>query len=94
MVLPSKSEGWPKVLAEGMFWGCIPIATPVSCVPWMLGEGERGIILSLNPVMDLNVIKELIADPSVLARMAEAGHDWSTDYTIETFQEKIQALIW
>jgi glycosyltransferase involved in cell wall biosynthesis len=35
--LLSKSEGWPKAVAEAMFWGCIPVATKVSCVPWMLG---------------------------------------------------------
>ena len=46
VILPSRSEGWPKALAEGMFFGCIPIATPVSCVPWMLDYGNRGILLS------------------------------------------------
>lgn len=45
LVLPSKSEGWPKVVAEAMFFGCIPIATAVSCVPWMLGGGSRGILI-------------------------------------------------
>ena len=28
-----------------MFFGCIPIATAVSCVPWMLGFGSRGILI-------------------------------------------------
>jgi hypothetical protein len=37
-----KSEGWPKAIAEGMFWGCIPVGTAVSCVPFMLDEGKRG----------------------------------------------------
>ncbi|SDL40810.1 Glycosyltransferase involved in cell wall bisynthesis [Salinimicrobium catena] len=46
VILPSRSEGWPKAIAEGMFYGCIPIATPVSCVPWMLDYGSRGILLS------------------------------------------------
>ncbi|MFD0977959.1 glycosyltransferase family 4 protein [Salinimicrobium gaetbulicola] len=46
VILPSRSEGWPKALAEGMFFGCIPIATPVSCVPWMLGEGSRGVLIT------------------------------------------------
>jgi glycosyltransferase involved in cell wall biosynthesis len=35
--LLSKSEGWPKAVAEAMFLGCIPVASKVSCVPWMLG---------------------------------------------------------
>ena len=46
VILPSKSEGWPKAIAEAMFFGCIPIATPVSCVPWMLGFGSRGVLLN------------------------------------------------
>lgn len=49
-ILPSKSEGWPKALAEGMFFGCISIGTKISCVPWMLGEGYRGILLSVPPL--------------------------------------------
>ncbi len=45
VILPSDSEGWPKVIAEGMFWGCVPIATAISCVPYMLDYGNRGILL-------------------------------------------------
>jgi glycosyltransferase involved in cell wall biosynthesis len=45
VVLLSKSEGWPKAIAEGMWYGCIPIATAVSCVPWMLNYGSRGILI-------------------------------------------------
>ncbi len=38
--LISQSEGWPKVVAEAMWHGCIPVATPVSCVPWMLNNQQ------------------------------------------------------
>jgi glycosyltransferase involved in cell wall biosynthesis len=46
VILLSRSEGWPKAIAEAMFFGCIPIATPVSCVPWMLGGDSRGILIT------------------------------------------------
>lgn len=46
LILASKSEGWPKAVAEAMWFGCIPIATAVSCVSWMLGGGSRGILIS------------------------------------------------
>ena len=42
LIFISKSEGWPKVVAESMFWGCLPVTTDVSCVPWMLDKGNRG----------------------------------------------------
>ena len=45
LILASKSEGWPKAVAEAMFFGCIPIVTPLSCVPWMLKYGSRGILI-------------------------------------------------
>ncbi len=32
IVLPSKSEGFPKVIAEAMNYGCIPIVSDVSCI--------------------------------------------------------------
>ncbi len=36
LILASQSEGWPKAVAEAMFFGCVPVVTSVSCVPWML----------------------------------------------------------
>jgi hypothetical protein len=31
-LLPSRTEGWPKVLSEGMAWGAAPVASDVGCV--------------------------------------------------------------
>ncbi len=44
LLLPSKSEGWPKAVAEAMFFGVIPITTNISCLSWMLDEGTTGNI--------------------------------------------------
>ena len=54
LFLASQSEGWPKVVAEAMWHGCIPIATPVSCVPWMLGiENPKSQIPNSNAINDM-----------------------------------------
>ena len=47
-MLPSKSEGWPKAIAEGMFWGAIPVATRVSCLEYMLDKGESWNFIKLE----------------------------------------------
>lgn len=57
--LLSKSEGWPKAVAEAMFWGCIPVASKVSCVPWMLGvatsnSGKETYPLGLGKGFDVS----------------------------------------
>jgi glycosyltransferase involved in cell wall biosynthesis len=43
LVLPSVcSEGWPKVLSEGMAYGAIPLASTVSCIPQYLERFRTG----------------------------------------------------
>ncbi len=103
VILPSKSEGWPKALAEGMFFGCIPIGTPVSCVPWMLGEGSRGIILS-DVSEDILLsshgkfsfvakIKDLLEDEDGYFNMAMKAQMWSREYTLERMENDIKHLL-
>jgi len=105
--LASQSEGWPKAVAEGMWHGCVPIATPVSCVPWMLNNSElsrekeelkdedknkRGI-LYLNQHQAIEEIKNLIQNPELFKKMSGAAQHWSQQYTMEGFEEAIKDLL-
>jgi glycosyltransferase involved in cell wall biosynthesis len=90
VILPSKSEGWPKVIAEGMFWGCVPLATPVSCVPNMLGNGSRGLTLTLNVEHDLITILALINEPQKYQDMRKQAANWSRIYTTDYFESEIK----
>jgi glycosyltransferase involved in cell wall biosynthesis len=42
IVLPSKSEGWPKVLSEAMAYGVVPVASAVSSIPQVLQAAATG----------------------------------------------------
>jgi glycosyltransferase involved in cell wall biosynthesis len=93
VVLPSKSEGWPKVIAEGMFWGSVPLATPVSCVANMLGNGSQGILLTLNINHDLNSILALLNNPQKYQNMRLLASTWSREYTTDYFESEIKKMI-
>lgn len=93
VLLPSQSEGWPKVVAEGMFWGCVPIATKVSCVPYMLEEGNRGILLDIDLNEDIFQIQKLLHSESVYQKMALNGIEWSRKFTLESFEQEIKLLL-
>ena len=93
VLLPSESEGWPKVLAEGMFWGCVPVATPVSCVPYLLGFGKRGILLTLNLEEDSKNIQQLITNPNEYNVRSNNGTSWSRKYTLDYFEQEIKLLL-
>lgn len=91
--LPSKSEGWPKVIAEGMFWGTVPLATAVSCVPNMLGNGSRGLIITLNLNHDVKNILALINNPLKYQEMRILAAKWSRTYTTDYFESEIKKII-
>lgn len=93
IILPSLSEGWPKVVAEAMFWACVPIATKVSCVPNMLSNGERGLLLDLNLNEDVTKIESVLNDVSLYQSKAAAALQWSRQYTMDTFENEIKLLL-
>jgi glycosyltransferase involved in cell wall biosynthesis len=92
VVLASASEGWPKAIAEGMFWGCVPVATAVSCVPYMLGYGARGILLEMKLEQDVAKLESLILSQNAFNTMCEEGAAWSRDYTLDVFEQEIKYL--
>ena len=99
-LLPSKSEGWPKALAEGMFFGCIPIGTDVSCVSWMLDHGTRGILIPpLTPPSRGRVrgvvekISQLLEDEEEMEKMSQRAREWSRQYTVERFRDEIHKIL-
>ncbi|MBD0726452.1 glycosyl transferase [Flavobacterium sp. L1I52] len=93
VILASKSEGWPKAIAEGMFWGCVPLATAVSCVPEMLDYDRRGILLQMDTGKDSDTIATLINNPDQFEKRSKEAIDWSRKYTLEYFETEIKKLL-
>lgn len=93
LLLPSKSEGWPKVVAEAMFWGCLPIATPVSCISNMLNKSERGLLLTLNSDEDLCNSINLIKNELDYTKKVNNAINWSRNYTTDKFEFEIKKLL-
>jgi len=93
LVLPSQSEGWPKVVAEAMFWGVVPFVTPISCVPWMLGSGSRGLLLEMDLDTDKLHIAQALKDPLRLQELSQEGQKWSQEYTLDYFEAEIIKLV-
>ncbi|OEK08861.1 glycosyl transferase [Flavivirga aquatica] len=93
LILASKSEGWPKAIAEAMFFGLIPISTKISCVPYMLDYGKRGILINSNLKEALEEIKKYLKNETLLKSMSKLGANWSQNFTLETFEKEIAKLL-
>lgn len=93
VILPSQSEGWPKAVAEGMFWGCVPVATKVSCVPFMLDYGNRGVLLNIDLEKDADQLESLLKNKTDYQMKSKKASDWSRQYTLDVFEEEIKKLL-
>lgn len=93
LILASKSEGWPKVVAEAMFWGCVPLVTPVSCVSYMIDNGNRGLLLLEELDQDVKKVNEIIENDFKYKMMSNNGMNWSRQFTIDKFEEEIKKLL-
>jgi glycosyltransferase involved in cell wall biosynthesis len=91
LIFISESEGWPKAVAEAMFWGCVPITTAVSCVPWMLDFGKGGYLVNASVIEIVNVIQQ-ISQNDFSYRSVNA-YSWSRNYTLDKFSEEVKELI-
>lgn len=92
-ILASKSEGWPKALAEAMFFGVIPIATAISCVPNMLDYGNRGILIEADLLEAVTKIETALLNKNQLKSLSEKAANWSQHYTLDLFNNEIKKLI-
>lgn len=93
LVFISRSEGWPKAVSEAMWWGCLPITTPVSCVPQMLGNGERGHLVNENVQQICDIIVSYVSDQVGYNEKCQRAINWSIQYTLERFENEIRQLL-
>lgn len=89
----SKSEGWPKVVAEAMFWGCLPITSRVSCVPYMLDNNNRGSLVKPNMEEILVELERYFDNPKVYEEKSNLAVKWSQQFTLEKFETSLNEIL-
>ena len=76
-----------------MFWGCLPIATQVSCVGNMLDYGKRGLLLKIDLDVDVKMISAIVKSQSEYKSKVQESIRWSRKYTLDLFEIEIKALL-
>jgi len=92
LVLPSESEGWPKVIAEGMCYGLICIAMEQGQVPAMLMG--RGILLKTGQPQEIAGALQMVAgQPDKFQPVMREASIWARQYSLEGLREALAELL-
>lgn len=91
IILPSKSEGFPKVLAEAASFGCIPIIPPIDSILKVFNEeNKNGFILkSTNHKDIINVLITLEKAGVDLSNFSRNSIKSSELFSYDNYNEKI-----
>ena len=94
VVLPSRTEGWPKVLGEGMAFGAVPLASAVGSIPTYLREANTGRVFHVppDPAAYAHAIVDYAAEPARWKRDSESAVAGAGRFGYTRFVETIRGL--
>lgn len=91
-ILPSASEGFPKVIAEGAAYGCIPVVTDVSSIGQYINDGQNGFLLQDNSRQAIASKLDTIAIRVDLKNFSQRSIEMTSRFTYEYFAQRVEKL--
>ena len=94
ILLPSQSEGFPKVLAEAAAFGCVPITANLPGFDKIIKNEVDGILL--DDLSTENIYEKLTvawADQSKMKKIANQAHQWSKEFSYNFFIQNINTIL-
>lgn len=94
-LLPSSSEGFPKVIAEAACYGCIPIVSNVGSIGHYVNNETNGFIWEINGNESFSVILEkgLSATSDEIKQKSENILQLAEMFTFENYKRKLETNI-
>lgn len=93
ILLPSRSEGWPKVLSEAMAYGVVPIAAAVSSIPQILATTGAGFSFQPDDVQGMaGAIAGMVAEPDIWRSASRAGVKAAPQFSYKTYQDAVISI--
>lgn len=75
MVLPSRCEGLPRVLLEGLAAGLPLVGSDTAGIPYLIREGENGFVVpGGEPKLLESRLRQLLTDPDLRRSMGAASY--------------------
>ncbi len=94
LLFPSSSEGWPKVLSEGMAYGVVPLASSVSSIPQILAKFQSGLAYAPDDIKGFaQAVINCSNNPVVWKQMSDNGVKMAAHFTYEYYLSALKQLL-
>ena len=95
LLLPSSSsEGWPKVLSEGMAYGVVPVTSDVSSIPQLLASFRTGRALDAKDSDGfVEAIVGYVRSPELWKTESRNAADAAKAFTYEAYLSAVRSLL-
>lgn len=86
LVLPSETEGFPKVVAEAMAFGCVPVVSGVSSLGQYIQNDITGILLGQTNELEVaGAIDKLLSDDDHRIMLGKTARELAQLFTYERY---------
>jgi glycosyltransferase involved in cell wall biosynthesis len=93
-LLPSRSEGWPKVLSEAMVFGAVPVAGAVSCISDVFARTGTGVACPPGDIESFaDAIEELVREPARWDAYRRSGQASAALFTYEAYVDQVRRML-
>jgi glycosyltransferase involved in cell wall biosynthesis len=90
VILPSHTEGFPRVVIESMFLGTPVLATPVGGIPEAIIDGQTGFLVDIdNEQMLAEKIEFMIKNPSFRDDLVKNAFEFASNTFVPEVQTEI-----
>jgi glycosyltransferase involved in cell wall biosynthesis len=99
LVHPSRCEGLPRAVIEGLAAGVPVVGSDVAGIPYLIRQGENGFVVpDGNPAGLEQRLRQLLGDPELRRRLGSSGYEFahtqlSEQVYVERFTEMIRATV-
>jgi glycosyltransferase involved in cell wall biosynthesis len=94
ILLPSQSEGWPKVLSEAMAYGVVPLASAVGSIPEYLADfGTGRAIRNTSPAGYVKAISEYALKAGLWLDESHKALQAARQFTYARYLQAVRELL-
>lgn len=89
LILPSDSEGFPKVVAEAAAFGCVPIVSNISSIGQYINDSNGILLSSVDSKSIASEVDEVLKDRTLLKQKSINATSMADRFTYSYYNRRI-----